>query len=114
MPHPHATTTAMPHINLLLSLPLLLLLLSPRSSSSSSVVVGRAPPPKRGLSGLEGCGDAAALGLADGWEYNWGLWPTQPDADGDNTPDGSQQCETPRAREFVPMFWGCGWARPIA
>ena len=100
---------------MVLLIPLLLLLLldpcSSRSTTSSSHRRGSVRvrvPSKRGLSGLEGCGDAAALGLSDSWEYNWGVWPTQLDSDGDRTPLGSQQCIAPRAAEFVPMFWGCG------
>ena len=93
---------------------LLLCLLLPTGSGSAARARAPAPAPtnstatKRGLSGLQGCSDAKALGLANSWEYNWGLWPTQPDSDGDTTPLGSQPCEAPRTAEFVPMFWGCG------
>ena len=61
----------------------------------------RSAYPKRGLSGLSGCDDAAALNLKGGWEYNWDLWPVCVDADGGRTPEGSQPCTTPRAAEFV-------------
>ena len=64
--------------------------------------------PKRGLSGLEGCEDAKALGLQDSWHYNWGVWPTSYDEGGNRAPSGESICATPRAAEFVPMFWGCG------
>jgi hypothetical protein len=59
--------------------------------------------PKRGTSGLQGCNDASALGLADTWHYNWGL---SPDPLG-KTDVHNQVCDPPRAVEFVPMFWGC-------
>ena len=52
--------------------------------------------------------DASALHLSESWEYNWGLWPTGKDADGDDTPAGNLQCGVKRTAEFVPMFWGCG------
>ena len=35
------------------------------------VGVALAAPPKRGMSGLEGCDDGASLGLASSWEYTW-------------------------------------------
>lgn len=63
--------------------------------------------PKRGLSGLAGCGDATALGLENSWHYNWGLWPTTVSSDGTDYPDGTVTCPKPVATEFVPMFWGC-------
>ena len=68
----------------------------------------RSAYPKRGLSGLSGCDDAAALNLKGNWEYNWDLWPVCVDADGGRTPEGSQPCTTPRAAEFVRecnIFW---------
>ena len=66
-----------------------------------------AAPAKRGLSGLESCGDASALGLEGSWHYNWGLWPTSIDAGGNKAPSGAMICDPPMAAEFVPMFWGC-------
>jgi hypothetical protein len=65
--------------------------------------------PKRGLSGLEGCDDAKALGLEkSAWSYNWGLWPTSIDAGGNKVRHpGTEVCDPPQTPEFVPMFWGC-------
>ena len=65
-----------------------------------------AAPDKRGLSGLQRCGDAHALGLGASWHYNWGLWPTQIDAGGNRAPAGTKLCSPPMAAEFVPQFWG--------
>eukprot|EP00035_Acanthoeca_spectabilis_P029627 m.5893 g.5893 ORF g.5893 m.5893 type:complete len:451 (+) comp3761_c0_seq1:64-1416(+) len=62
--------------------------------------------PKRGLSGLQGCGDATALGLQASWHYNWALWPTTISSDGTSYPSGTTSCHPPRSAEFVPMFWG--------
>jgi len=54
---------------------------------------------KAGLSGIDFCDDAKSMNLEDSWYYHWGSLP-----DG----KGMDCTSSPRATEFVPMFWSCG------
>ena len=107
---------------MLLSKILLLALLFCAASSVPQFAAYKAPPPppistgvafntsfgvKRGLSGLNSCGDARALSLDGSWHYNWGFWPTSTDAGGNEVAGGTMICNPPMSAEFVPMFWGC-------